>query len=311
MPYDLDRLQRDVAQIQHYDAGFASGRLVAENLFLTAAHALWNEERSTEPFTKEWQVRLARDRSAGAWPFRRGNTVVRYDRGFDLALIELIEPEGGPLRPELRMRVATISQSNPHYVEARGYPLQDGPDEDEIWIYGVVQSVPTNYAGQLTVARLPDAWQNPEFRALLEKSGAPREDAKDPSRFDIDYDVTDATASIRMLQKLVRDVPAVAGAVGSSREAVQNTARQIDSLALFKTIHDVLHDIEFNCFRAMQVEPSASPVRPHKVNFDQERRKILACIVGHDMPNDLHDDLVEGLDSAALASRFSVSRCAQ
>ena len=68
MPYAvLDRLQRDIAQLQHDDAGFGTGRLVAENLILTAAHTLWNNEKGTGPELDGWQVRLARDRGAGPW----------------------------------------------------------------------------------------------------------------------------------------------------------------------------------------------------------------------------------------------------
>jgi hypothetical protein len=44
MSYDLTRLQSDIAQLQHDAAGFGTGRLVAENLILTAAHTLWNKD---------------------------------------------------------------------------------------------------------------------------------------------------------------------------------------------------------------------------------------------------------------------------
>ena len=122
MPYDLTRLQSDIAQLQHDAAGFGTGRLVAENLFLTAAHTLWNKEKGTGPELDGWQVRLTRDRSAGLWRFRQGNRVVWKNRACDLALIQLVDPAGGPLRPEMRLRVATVSGSNAHVVEARGYP---------------------------------------------------------------------------------------------------------------------------------------------------------------------------------------------
>jgi tetratricopeptide (TPR) repeat protein len=122
MPYDLTRLQGDIAQVQHTDSGFGTGRLVAENLILTTAHTLYNKETGTGPHLEGWQVRLARDRSVGAWPFRRANRVAWHDQECDIALIQLVNPEGGPLRPELRLRVATVLGNNPHPVEARGYP---------------------------------------------------------------------------------------------------------------------------------------------------------------------------------------------
>jgi hypothetical protein len=41
MPYDLDLIQGDAAQVQNSSIGsFGSGRLIATNLVLTAAHAL-------------------------------------------------------------------------------------------------------------------------------------------------------------------------------------------------------------------------------------------------------------------------------
>jgi len=53
MPYELTRLQRDIAQLQHDEAGFGTGRLVAENLLLTAAHLLWNKDTGAGPFLDE------------------------------------------------------------------------------------------------------------------------------------------------------------------------------------------------------------------------------------------------------------------
>jgi tetratricopeptide (TPR) repeat protein len=181
-------------------------------------------------------VRLERDHHPGArWPFRCGNRVVWYDQLRDIALIRLVDLEGNPLRPELRLRVATISGNNPHFVEVLGYPraskeaagsreltpaygrltaakenqplrfgidncdlpndpragwpgmsgsavlLQDWPDKDEIWVYGVIREVPANFDRQLRVARLADAWQDATFRGLLVAAGAPDEEAEDPT----------------------------------------------------------------------------------------------------------------------------------
>jgi tetratricopeptide (TPR) repeat protein len=58
---------------------------------------------------------------------------------------------------------------------------QDWPDQETIWIYGVVQAVPAKFNGQLTVARLIDAWQDMTFRNLLVAGGVPDMDAEDPT----------------------------------------------------------------------------------------------------------------------------------
>jgi hypothetical protein len=239
MSFDLTRLQGDIAQIQHEAAGFGSGRLVAENLVLTAAHTI-NKLDGGGPVLDGWNVRLAGDRKGTTWAFRRGNRVVWYDQACDLAVIELVAPDGGPLRPKLRLRVAAVLDNRPHAAEARGYPLaskivienktwreltlatgrltatdpdqplkfgldssdlpntprddwpgmsgsvvirSEGPDENTIWAYGVVKNIPSNFDGQLRVARLSDAWRNASFRRLLVDAGVPDADAANPAAF--------------------------------------------------------------------------------------------------------------------------------
>jgi molybdate transport system substrate-binding protein len=75
MPYELNLLQPDNAQVWHEKAGFGTGRLVASNLILTAAHTLWNTDDNTGPHLDGWLVRLAKDRSPSDWPWRRDNSV--------------------------------------------------------------------------------------------------------------------------------------------------------------------------------------------------------------------------------------------
>jgi hypothetical protein len=127
MPYDLTRLQADVAQVQHDAGGFGTGRLVAKNLILTAAHVLTNGNSGRDPKLGGWQVRLARDRGEREWLFRRDNMVVWHDLARDLALIEIASPLATPLYPLLHMRVATITTNDSHRVEARGFPRASKP----------------------------------------------------------------------------------------------------------------------------------------------------------------------------------------
>ncbi|MGH6847701.1 MAG: hypothetical protein ACREC0_09740 [Methylocella sp.] len=124
---DLVLLQSDIAQVQHERALFGTGRLVADNLILTAAHLLWNKEEGTGPELEGWQVRLERDRSGNNWPFRNGNSVIWHDETLGFALIRLGNPQDPPLRPELTIRVATVTTSCRHSVEARGYPPGQNP----------------------------------------------------------------------------------------------------------------------------------------------------------------------------------------
>lgn len=129
---NVSDMEADVAQVQnHHIQSFGSGRLIADNLVLTAEHVLYKYSESGEilvgPCQTDWQVRLYSDRvSQDDWRFRVGNTVVWYDRKLDLALIELrdehAQPINPPLRPRLHIRVAAIEAPRSHDVEARGFP---------------------------------------------------------------------------------------------------------------------------------------------------------------------------------------------
>ena len=79
-------------------------------------------------------------------------------------------------------------------------------------------------------------------------------------------DVASADVGIRVLKDLTATVPAVADAVSRSKEVIANTHRQVGKLELFKSIHEALHNIEFDCLGPMQAggagaAPARSPTR--------------------------------------------------
>jgi hypothetical protein len=97
MSYDLEKLQADVAPVQHDEAGFSTGRLIADNLVLTAGHVLCSDDGPGKTGlgpVSGWKVRLARDYAPEGWQFRCGNRVVWHDPDLDLALIELVDLAG-------------------------------------------------------------------------------------------------------------------------------------------------------------------------------------------------------------------------
>jgi hypothetical protein len=59
--------------------------------------------------------------------------------------------------------------------------LRDWPDPSVIWVYGVVQLVPANFAGQLAITRLADGWRDGRLRDLLIAAGVPDREPEDPT----------------------------------------------------------------------------------------------------------------------------------
>jgi TIR domain len=109
-------------------------------------------------------------------------------------------------------------------------------------------------------------------------------------------DVASANTGIRLLKELLVKVPAVADAVSRSKEVIENTYRQVGKLELFKMIHDALHTIEFECLRPMQAGGVASRLRPFKMTFAGQARRIHEAIQRRELNAMMRDDLIDRLD---------------
>jgi len=59
--------------------------------------------------------------------------------------------------------------------------LEDSPDPDVIWIYGVAQQVPAGFTRRLAVARLAKAWEDSGFRSVFSAAGTSLEAPVDPA----------------------------------------------------------------------------------------------------------------------------------
>jgi len=114
-------------------------------------------------------------------------------------------------------------------------------------------------------------------------------------------DVASADSGIRALKELILKVPAVADAVSRSKEVIENTQRQVGRLELFKTVHDALHNIEFDCLRPMRAGASSRGLRPFKIGFNTEARRIRETVQNEEVNPSLRDDLIEQLDIVAAA----------
>jgi TIR domain-containing protein len=115
------------------------------------------------------------------------------------------------------------------------------------------------------------------------------------------HDVATANTGFGRLKDLIATVPAVADAVSRSKEVIENTYTEVGRLELFKTIHDSLHTIEFQCLRPMEVGGPASGLRPFKVTFAGEVRRIKEAMQGRELDANLRNDIIDGLDSTAIA----------
>jgi TIR domain len=119
-------------------------------------------------------------------------------------------------------------------------------------------------------------------------------------------DVECVNTGIRLLSNLVAGNRSVADAVARSREVIENTYRQMGRLELFKSIHDSLHTIEFECLRPLQVAP-ASGVRQYRIRFVNAANRIRECLGLGDINAVLRDELVDALAATETAFQTAVS----
>ena len=108
-------------------------------------------------------------------------------------------------------------------------------------------------------------------------------------------DIDSANAGIRLLKDLMGRVPSVGDAVSRSKEVIETTYRQVDKLELFKTLHDSLHTIEFECLRPLQEGGPTSRLRPFKVKFASEAGQMRKALDGREINPNLRDDLLDQL----------------
>src|SRR5271166_3008828 len=127
MPYPLEELYADVAQVWHSAHGlFGSGRLIGRSLILTARHVV-TPEGVTEPVKEGWQVRLFAGRTnppeAEKCTWIEGSVAWAGQDELDLALLELHPQATTPdWSPKLKLRIGRIDQVQHHSVHGLGFP---------------------------------------------------------------------------------------------------------------------------------------------------------------------------------------------
>ncbi len=104
-------------------------------------------------------------------------------------------------------------------------------------------------------------------------------------------DVAAANTGIRLLKELITTVPVVADAVSRSKEVINSIYSQVAKLELFKTLHDALHTIEFECLRPMKYGGSRS-----RFKFTSTARLIQETIKDPEINSALRDDLNDQLE---------------
>jgi hypothetical protein len=120
-----------------------------------------------------------------------------------------------------------------------------------------------------------------------------------------EHDVASANTGLLLLKDLMTKA-AVADAVSRSKEVIENTYRQVGKLELFKTVHDALHTIEFECLRPMQAGVSGTPLRRYKVKFATAHNRIQEATQRHDMNPALREEILDRLADAAAAFQEAV-----
>jgi hypothetical protein len=122
-----------------------------------------------------------------------------------------------------------------------------------------------------------------------------------------DDDVESVSTGIRVLSHLVANNRAVAEAVGRSREVLANTLRQVGRLELFKSIHDALHTIEFDCLRPLQAVPAQGVRRQYKIRFASAATQIRISMAGGELSVTLQDELEDALSATERALQEALS----
>jgi hypothetical protein len=95
-------------------------------------------------------------------------------------------------------------------------------------------------------------------------------------------DVIVVDRGFRLLGDRITDSPAVRDAVCLSKEKIKDASYQIGEMEFFKTIHEALHDIEFECLEPMEAGKLVEGLNVFKNDFDIACQKIRESVKGHE-----------------------------
>jgi TIR domain len=102
-----------------------------------------------------------------------------------------------------------------------------------------------------------------------------------------------------LLRKLIYEMPTAADQMSRSAYAVETARERVKELEFYKTVHDLLHHIEFDIQRPIQEGgPNGGPLRLFRRKFNELHNEILLESEGHDLPG-TRTALVEALQSTA------------
>ena len=162
-------------------------------------------------------------------------------------------------------------------------------------------------------ARRPDKTELPDVLRLL-----PLHQTAEIREKDFDYDFEQLVQDVErqtslkgagelhhpeigtiLLRKLIYEMPAAADQMSRSAQAVETAREFVKELEVYKSIHDLLHRVEFDIQRPIQEGgPNGGPLRQFRRRFTELRRDILAQSEGHELPG-TRAALVEALQSTA------------